>query len=218
MVVFIIIIALAIGGGFFFVWYNSEEQVVKRRLRSLPRTQIRQISEGSIVKVVGRVNFCNQPLIAPFSGRPCTYYKVIVDEYVRDYDRDNENSGHWKTVIEEVQEQDFILKDETGQCVVRMVNAKCAVNKDANFQSGTFRDASPVLENFLASYNKSATSFFGLNKSMRYKEGIFEANEKVAVIGVAHYETDPTGYRWLMIYGHPDQALMVSDDKKLTAA
>ncbi len=210
LIITILLVAAGVG---LYSWYYSEEQIVKRRLRNMPRTQIGQISDGAVVKLVGRVSFFNQPLIAPLSGRACAYYKVVVEEY-----RNSGKSGHWKTIIEETQGQDFLLVDESGQCIVRMVNAMSAVNKDANFRSGTFNDASPVLESFLARHGRSSTSFIGLNKSIRYKEGIFEANETVAVVGLARWEVDPAGYQWLTIYGNNDQPVMVSDDRNLISA
>jgi hypothetical protein len=40
-----------------------------------PRTQIADASEGTIVRVSGKVS-CHAPLTAPFTGRACAYWRL----------------------------------------------------------------------------------------------------------------------------------------------
>ena len=51
------------------------------------------------------------------------------------------------------------------------------------FNSGTFKDPSEKLDHYLQSFGQESIGFLGLNKSIRYEEGILENDEEVAVCG-----------------------------------
>ena len=65
-------------------------------------------------------------------------------------------------------------------------------------RSGTFNDASPHLEAFLASRGLKSTSFLGFNKAMRYEEQIMVPGDLLYAIGPSRREAGPPvsdGYR-----------------------
>jgi hypothetical protein len=62
---------------------------------------------------------------------------------------------------------------------------------DHSDSSGFLNDASPELEAFLSERGHQSTSFLGMNKTMRYREGALETGEQIAVVGLAHWEDDP---------------------------
>jgi len=171
-----------------------------------------------MVKICGRLRYVGEPRIAPLSGRRCGAWRVEVDEYRR-----SGKSGSWHNVITELDAGEIELDDGTGRARVNALGAQLVIVKDAHYTSGTFNDASAVLERYLARHGHESTGFLGLNKGLRYKEGVLEEGEDVAVLGLARWEHDPSvdsrgarGYRELprrlVIDTAPDGQLIVCDD------
>lgn len=200
--------------------YFNKEARIKRALRKTPRSTIREVRDGEAVKLVGRLAYAMPAMTAPLTGRACALYEVRVKER-----RSHGKSSHWETVIHEVQHREFLLEDGTGKALVRAVAAepRVAIVKDAHFRSGTFNDPTPELDAFLYERNRSSKGIL-FNKNMRYEEGVLEAGEEVAVLGVGRWEVDPDpglgsvggGYREmprrLVIEERRDLPLHVSDD------
>jgi hypothetical protein len=55
--------------------------------------------------------------------------------------------------------------------------------------SRTFKEPSAEFMALLEHYNIKSDGFFGLNKSLRYSEGIIEVGEQIRVAGIAHWKT-----------------------------
>jgi hypothetical protein len=182
---------IAVGAGLlFFVvgavgLYNSIDAKTKRQLRKLVRTPIKDVRDASVARVVGRLKFLDVPLTAPLSGRKCAYYSVVVEEY-----RGGGRSGRWVEIIREEKAQDFLLSDGTGHALVHMTGATVAITRDASFTSGTFHDATEVLEAFLNKHGMKSKGWV-LNKGLRYTEGVLEIGEDIAVGGFSKREPDP---------------------------
>jgi len=207
MEVFIfILIAVAVGAIAFAAWYFSKEQRIKRALRKAPRLTVGDFAEGTEAKLVGAVRLLDE-FSSPLSGRACAQYHVKVEQL-----RSTGKSSHWRTIIEEERSVTFVLDDGTGRAVVEAENAHFAVVKDARFRSGTFKDADPVLERFLANHGTKSTGLLGFNKKLRYKEGVIEEGEQVAVYGRGVWEKDDSGKRQLVIRRPHEGPLLVSDD------
>ena len=213
-VVFIIVIVVLVGAMIWGLlsWYCSKDRVTLRRLRRAPLRAIDSFPDGQSGRIVGRLVYASEPLIAPLSNRPCAYYHVMVEEY-----QSSGETGYWKKVIDSEQGRDYILEDETGKALVRMNDARIAVHKDEHYRSGTFNDATPNLERFLNEHGDRSTGFLGLNKSLRYEEGALEEGEEVTVLGVGHWIDNPQkdlDGAVLVFCGSYDNPLFVSDDEK----
>jgi hypothetical protein len=207
-----VLVTIAVLGAFF-----SRDARVKRALRKAPLHTTASFPPDAVATVQGTVCYLGDaPLIAPLTGRPCAYYEAIVEEY-----RSSGRSGSWYRVIQEHQGQDFLLDDGQGTARVSMAAATVALAKDAHFRSGLFQDATPVLEEFLARHGRQSQGWL-FNKNLRYREGVIEAGELVAVCGQGQREADPTpgaatgGYREtptrLVLAPSPSMPLYVSDD------
>jgi hypothetical protein len=104
---------------------------------------------------------------------------------------------------------------------VSLRGAEVAVVKDSHRASGTFNDATPELEAFLAQHGHSSKGWL-FNKRLRYKEGVLAAGEIVAVCGSGTREPNPDpsaatgGYREqamrLVLSGNHQAPLYVTDD------
>lgn len=195
-------------------WWFSKEQQIKRALRKLRPTPLGEVRDG-LVKVRGTVATL-EALQAPLSGRACAYYEVIVEQRVS-----SGKSSSWRTIIREVEERDFLLEDGTGRARVEMVAVEAAVTKDGHWSSGTLNDATPELEEFLQRHGHASQGWV-FNKTLRYREGVLEPGEEVAVLGWAEREIDPepgtagAGYRdaptRVVLRANGASALRVSDD------
>ncbi|HWN70768.1 MAG TPA: hypothetical protein VNM90_24170, partial [Haliangium sp.] len=84
-----------------------------------------------------------------------------------------------------------------------------ALVKDAHFRSGLFQDATPALEQFLARHGRQSQGWL-FNKNLRYREGVIEAGELVAVCGQGRREGAPAPR--LALVASPSMPLYVSDD------
>ncbi|MCA6361411.1 MAG: hypothetical protein IM638_00100 [Bacteroidetes bacterium] len=175
-IVIIAVVALLI----FLAWYFGEKTTVFRNIRKHQPQQVSSFREGEAGRVQGKVVFHGQTLRAPLSGRECSYYRVIVEEY-----RSSGKSGHWHKVIDDVKAGLVLLHDGSGYALINAESARCFIVPDANFNSGTFKDAPAHIEEYLKTHAKKSTGIFGWNKSMRYKEGLLEEGEVVNVAGKA---------------------------------
>lgn len=164
------------------VW--NEKARIRRELRGAPRVDIADLREGRTGRVVGRVGE-GETLQAPFTGRSCVFYEATVEEY-----RSSGKTGSWRQVVREAVGVPFVLDDGTGRAIVDPRGARVAVDLDMTTRSGTFDDATPVEEQFLSRHGLRSTGWV-FNKSFRYREGVIEIGETIAVMGQGVREPDP---------------------------
>ncbi len=163
----------------------NEKAKIRRALRGAPRVDIGGLDEGRIGRLVGRVGALGEPLAAPLTGRSCVFYEATVEEY-----RSSGKSGSWRQVAREARGVPFVLEDGTGRAIVDPGGARVAVDIDMTTRSGTFDDATPIEEQFLARHGLRSTGWV-FNKSLRYREGVVEVGETIAVMGQGVREPDP---------------------------
>lgn len=194
--------------------YLSAQATLRRRVKEAPLRTTADFPENTVGTVQGKLRYLGEaPLVAPLSGRPCAYYEVIVEQ--------GGFNKEWKEIIRESDGDDFLLEDEHGLARVHMEDCEVLVSEDASFRSGTFQDATPELEAFLAEHGHTTSTDLGFNKTLRYREGVLEAGETVAVCGMGTREVDPDprtargGYREnasrLVLSASDEMPLYVSD-------
>jgi hypothetical protein len=165
-----------------FMW--NEKARIRRELRGASRVDIGDLREGRTGRVVGVVGD-GETLQAPFTGRSCVFYEASVEEY-----RSSGKTGSWRQVVREARGVPFVLDDGTGRAIVDPSGARVAVDLDMTTRSGTFDDATPVEEEFLTRHGLRSTGWV-FNKSLRYREGVIEVGETIAVMGQGVREPDP---------------------------
>jgi hypothetical protein len=202
------LIGLALIAAYFF----SREARTRRALRRLAVTPIARVADGTIAKVVGRLRFAKEPLSAPLSERPCAGYHVVVEDL----------NGKPSQLIEEEYCTDFIIEDETGKALIHINAPSVAITQDVHLRSGLFDNPTPAMEELLRRHGCSSHGTF-LPRSLRYREGVLEENELVAVAGLWRWEVDPdpkaaSGYREaarrLFVSPAGDKPVLVSDDPR----
>jgi hypothetical protein len=195
------------------VW--NEKARIRRELRSALRVDIGELREGRTGRVVGKVGD-GETLQAPFTQRSCVFYEATVEEF-----RSSGKTGSWRQVVREARGVPFVLDDGTGRAIIDPNGARVDVDIDMTTRSGTFDDATPVEEQFLTRHGMRSTGWL-LNKSLRYREGVIEVGETIAVMGQGVREPDPDavgkvgGYRSgpptrLRLGGSPRHPILLSD-------
>jgi len=162
--------------------YFSPEQKLLRQFNRLPQTLIQDAAPGQEVRILGNVVVDGQEFISPFTKRRCVYCEAIVEE--------STDSDSWTVVAVEVHSASFFVEDKSARALVKAENLKVEAYKDSEFSSGFMEDASVHLEEFLARHGqKSEGKVF--NRTLRYREGILEPGEAIAVLGRVRWEPDP---------------------------
>lgn len=175
---------VAVGG---LIVYFDKERRVRRLLKNATRTDIASFPDGGQAKIVGQVEIAGHQLAGPLTGRPCVYYEAVVEEY-----RSSGNSSRWVTVIREANGVPFFVRDGSGRALIDPSMANVSLVRDAQTKSGTFDGATPAEEAFLARHNRESKGWF-FNKTLRYREGVFEPGEHIAAFGTGVREPDPDG-------------------------
>ena len=136
--------------------YASEPSRTARRLRALPRSDVRTAKDGPL-KIAGNVRLTGKWLLAPLSGRRCVLYDVVVTE--------NEGRRGARTLVQERVATDFSIEDATGTASVRTGRTKpgapgsqldLAIVQDANYHSGVFNEATPELRRYLQRWGEES--------------------------------------------------------------
>lgn len=204
------------------VWYWSDTAQLRRSLREAPRVSIAEAPEGALVRLHGRV-VDGESLQAPLTGRRCVYYVALVEER-----RQSGKSHHWVVRIRETRGVPFVIDDGTGRALVDPTQAQIDVEFDSNERSGTFDDPTPTERAFLDRHSVKGEGWV-FNKTLRYREGVFEVGEQIAVRCLPVREPDPEGvgasrgYRdapptRLRVGGSADHPILLSDAREITEA
>ena len=213
------ILAVVLGGGTMMdlgARFFPESPRAKQRLRRAPRRMIDAFKEGEAAKIVGTLSYLGEPLRTPLTGRACACYEILVEEYSA-----MGGTGSWEVVIREFKGQAFMLRDETGLAIVSPEGAELVITLDSQTKSGTFYEPTVRETNFLKSHGRKGKGWV-FNKTLRYREGILEEGESVAVLGQGVNEPDPdgadqvSGYRQgppmrLRLGGSKKRPLVISD-------
>jgi hypothetical protein len=98
-------------GGFWVCLYLAWRYFrYARALTDTPTARIRSAPQGYVELSGLALNGPEGPVAAPLSGSPCVWYRFRVEKRAGD--------GKWKVVDRGASEAPFILRDDTGECVV----------------------------------------------------------------------------------------------------
>lgn len=208
-IIFFIIFSV-IGIIIFLGYYFSTKNSILRELKKTRKKQISSVRENEYAKVIGKALHVHEPLIAPLSGRKCVYYYIHIQQ---------KGDKSWHTFIKEEKAQDFFLEVNGEMAIIKPYEfpKKTFVVEDFETKSGSFNDATPELERFLKKHGKESTGFFGFNRNLRYKEGIIELKENIAVKGIGKWKrlSEPIeGYSYskiLTLTGNEKEKLIITD-------
>jgi hypothetical protein len=181
---FFLIAVLGVLAFIIYKWYNSEKVVIKRKFKKTQHKKIAEFSDGDVAKFTGIIESIDEPLISPLSHRKCTYYSVHIEQKVS-----SGKSSHWKTLIIKSSSTKFIIRGENACAYINGGRQKKHIVMDRKFSSGFMDDPELHLADYLKAHGHSSENFMGMNKTIRYKEGVLELGEKIAVLGKGEWKT-----------------------------
>lgn len=172
---YIIFFLVFVIGALVYSWFYSRSAIIRRKLKKAPGRHIADCLEGETARVKGVVQYAGNTLTAPLSKRKCAYYYVIVEEAG--------SKGSWHERIREEKAADIVLRDGNSYAYIDKKMLQSYVVDDYKMESGTWNDPTPQLEAYLKDHDQKSTGLLGFNRSLRYKEGVLEQGEIVAVAG-----------------------------------
>ncbi len=199
------------------IFFNKKARI-KRKITKNPHVRISEAKSGRPIRVSGRVELFGEVLRAPLSNRPCGHYYVHIEQ------ESGGKNRSWHTLIEDEQIGNYVIRDGKSYAFIKSKKVKTYVVEDSKQHSGFLNDANPKLERYLKMHGEKSTSWLGLNKKIRYKEGVFEENETIVVAGVGTWKiaTDiglPEKYgKVLQITPEQDDYVYISDDPDIKKA
>jgi hypothetical protein len=183
--IFVVVIAVGV-----FVMYFRGEQQRTRRLREAGPRPIADLPEDTPGRVAGIAQPPSEPLIAPFSGRPCVYYAASIE---RRSPMDPAAlaatplaaDAGWLVLASETRSIAFVIQDETGRALIEPTAARVELDASA---SAPLDGASLTLRQreFLAQHQ-----ILEPGDSLRYREVAIAVGEAIAVFGSGTREPDP---------------------------
>ncbi|CAH1904735.1 EF-hand domain-containing protein [Candidatus Nitrotoga sp. HW29] len=96
-----------------YAWLSSLYRL--RTLRNTPTSKIASAAQGYVELVGSGQPFCNPPLFSTLRRLPCLWCRYKIEQ--------KEKNG-WKTIDSGETDDSFILRDDTGECVVNPENAE----------------------------------------------------------------------------------------------
>ncbi|HWO18404.1 MAG TPA: GIDE domain-containing protein [Kofleriaceae bacterium] len=201
-------------------WYWSATARLRRALRRAKRVSIADAPEGAVVRLDGRV-LEGETLEAPLTGRRCVYYVAIVEEFEAGSTPDS-----WRELTREARGVQFTIEDGTGRAIVDPEGARVDVDLDRTASSGALEEPTAAQAAFLERRGVKLTGWSS-NRTLRYREGVFEVGEPIAVMCRPMREPDPgaasreVGYREapstrLRVGGSARHPILLSDARELS--
>ncbi len=180
-IIFILVIVAII---ILYSTYFTNKAVIKRKFKKAQHKKISEFKDGDVAKFTGVIESIDEPLSAPLSHRKCAYYSVHIEQKVS-----SGKSSHWKTLLEKSDSNKFIIRGANGCAFINGGRQKRHIVMDQEFSSGFMDDPLVHLEEYLTANGIASENFIGMNKTIRYREGVLELGEKVAVLGKGEWRT-----------------------------
>ncbi len=126
------LVLLGIVAGAFY--YSFRNLLRARIIEDTPTSKIRSAAQG-YVELVGRSEcLSGPPIVAPLSGRNCTWYRYKIER--RERLRSNRRA-RWKTIESGVSEAIFRLVDDTGECIIDPDGAEVVTSNHSQWYGST---------------------------------------------------------------------------------
>jgi hypothetical protein len=113
----------------FFAWAANYRRY--RQIHDLPTSKVASAAQG-FVELFGRAEMLpGLPVVSKLSRSPCCWYSFEIEEKGSD--------DKWKTVDSGRSSGQFLLVDDTGQCVVFPEGAEVLTNCQEQWEQGSYR-------------------------------------------------------------------------------
>lgn len=168
----IILLISSIAGFFLAFKYTNSKRIIE----DTPTSKIRSAAQGYL-ELIGHGHLMEgQPIVSPLTGSTCTWYNFKVEEH-----RQSGKNSNWVTIRKGISDELFLIKDETGQCIIDPEGANVTV-RDKNVWHGSTANPSPGL--FSAPKKSGFFSGITVGKKYRYTEKLLHPGESLYAIGL----------------------------------
>ena len=141
------------------------EDTPTAKLRSAPQGYLELQGRGELMD--------GPPIIAPLSNQICTWYRYKVEEKVTRH-RNGKTQTEWRVVENGVSDEVFLLRDDTGECIVDPEGAEVTTSKRLVWYGNSRAPTSAPSSTGLFS--------FGLGR-FRYSEWRMDVGDELYAIG-----------------------------------
>jgi hypothetical protein len=154
-----------------------------RRLRRLPVTPIREVVDGTRVRIEGAVTLDGPPLRTPFGGQPCAAYRATIRFYRR---------GWRRRIVRAERTEALVVRDRQGGKVRVRAPACWLVEPEMTLRLGaSFIAASRRICRFLRDHGLVPhPSLAGAAYAEHLSEAALRPDDEVTLVGVAHWAPD----------------------------
>ncbi len=161
---------LVFGGASALGFFLAQRKARKVKFFQQEELEVSQVKAGGVCKVHGLV-VATQPISSPLTGKPCVWYRMQVQEYVK-----AGRASRWTTIHDEATYARFQLKDRKGPGTIEVNPAGAEVVLAG--EGGTEDHA--ALVRYLESKGKSRMLGYG---ELRASETTLQPGEKIFVLG-----------------------------------
>jgi hypothetical protein len=199
-------------------------------LLQYPKTSIQRARMGETIKIVGRLRGTGTTFTAPLTGATCIWYRTIAQTW--------DGFLYSPRRIVEHKWQDLFVEDDSGAALIRMQGAELSLEgmrTPWSYEPPAPWDERAVattenVRRFLAAHGfelryhrrsilERLLTEFPKKRGARYREDVLREGDRVAVLGKAVQEPDPTafasGFRqpaFRVVLGEPPDAVIVSNE------
>ncbi|MFA5530583.1 MAG: GIDE domain-containing protein [Thiohalomonadaceae bacterium] len=110
-----VLIAAAAAGALFFGFRALHRA---RVIADIPTSRIRSAAQGYVELVGEAALLPGEPIVSLLTGTVCTWFHCRVEERVTTRDSRGNTQTRWRTVRDERSGALFLLRDDTGECVI----------------------------------------------------------------------------------------------------
>lgn len=196
-----------------YVLFFKRSARVKNKLYWQDEVEVKDIMEGKLIKISGKVAIFGEHLSAPISGLKCYYYHLIITE-------NPEDSKHSETLVDEERMRPYIVfKKEDLYIIAELKSALSYVIRDNEFRSGTGRDPNYKMKRVLRKHAIREHLGYDITRELYYTEALIEEDERVQVYGKAQWKDpkelgfDIPAEKVLFIQTDAKNRAYVTDDK-----
>jgi hypothetical protein len=112
----------------FAFWKMFADYRRARLISNIPTAKVRSAPQGYI-ELSGQAVAMEGPVIrSPVSLKECVWYHYTIEERRSHYDSSGRRSSRWDVVKAETSDDLFLLRDETGDCVIDPESAEVITN------------------------------------------------------------------------------------------
>jgi len=213
---FYFIIFLAIIFVIIYSLFFSNKAVMKNALKKNKKVKICDFEEGSVSTISGTIVHAGKTLRAPLSSRTCSYYHILVEKH------SGGKNSHWRTFVEEKKSGDVIIKEGDSYAIIQAgKTTNTYIIPDKHYTSGFLNDATPELKQYLETQGQSSEGVLGMNRTLRYQEGILEEGETITVSGkgiwkrTADFHLNIPSEKILLIVPPQQEPIYLTDDPNI---